>query len=589
MKRKLLLSTVIWLTLTLPCTAAFIEVPDDFPTIGGALDSSAHGDTILVHPGVYPERLILPGHDFLLVSEFYFNQDSSALYNTIIDASDFAEEDTASVLTFMNGNSRATVVSGFTLRGGHGVVDTLWPPGMNSFGGCVYISHSHPTILSNIITENESVTFVAIHAMFSHPRIAHNLIYDNCGNSGVFGLWYYSDLDEMAVIEWNDLSQNWGCYEPEWPYLSGSITSVEYCGAVIRFNRFHDYYGNFSLGASFHNAWGELLGNSFENLTYVHFEGTQDEGMVVMLYHSRVSVRDNIFRDCSVDEPALFIVNLPLQPPRQIERNWFENVRNTGTAGAAGANIIEPSGTIRENVFIGCVSNALGALGLSSYTSGSQGCRATIEGNHFFANRSLNEEEYRYGSAISASGYGSSLCTVRNNWFEGNESIAIDLEHLPNPLDWDCTNNYWGDPTGPYHPTLNPEGRGDTVDINILFDPWLTEPPSGSGVGPSSPFALSPEDWQIEPPFPNPFNSTTQIRLISSRPQPFEVMVYNVLGRRVRQLWRGVVPKDAPVSITWDGRDERGQVASTGLYFIVAMSRLPASSHPKTVKALFLR
>ncbi|MBU1937455.1 hypothetical protein KKG05_08645, partial [bacterium] len=77
MKQKLLLSSVTLLALTLPCTAAFIEVPDNFLTIGGAVDSSRQNDTILVHPGIYPERLILPGHDFLLVSEFYFNQDSS--------------------------------------------------------------------------------------------------------------------------------------------------------------------------------------------------------------------------------------------------------------------------------------------------------------------------------------------------------------------------------------------------------------------------------------------------------------------------------------------------------------------------------
>lgn len=31
---------------------------------------------------------------------------------------------------------------------------------------------------------------------------------------------------------------------------------------------------------------------------------------------------------------------------------------------------------------------------------------------------------------------------------------------------------YWGDPSGPYHPTLNPSGLGDTVSDNVDFSPW---------------------------------------------------------------------------------------------------------------------
>ena len=39
--------------------------------------------------------------------------------------------------------------------------------------------------------------------------------------------------------------------------------------------------------------------------------------------------------------------------------------------------------------------------------------------------------------------------------------------------------NFWGDKSGPYHPSLNPDGKGDNVSDNVLFDPWLgkTAPP----------------------------------------------------------------------------------------------------------------
>ncbi len=42
----------------------------------------------------------------------------------------------------------------------------------------------------------------------------------------------------------------------------------------------------------------------------------------------------------------------------------------------------------------------------------------------------------------------------------------------------DMRNNWWGDASGPYEPDANPEGRGDSVGSNILFEPWLTEAPA---------------------------------------------------------------------------------------------------------------
>jgi parallel beta-helix repeat protein len=40
----------------------------------------------------------------------------------------------------------------------------------------------------------------------------------------------------------------------------------------------------------------------------------------------------------------------------------------------------------------------------------------------------------------------------------------------------DARYNWWGDASGPYHPTLNPSGLGDTVSDYVDFDPWLTGP-----------------------------------------------------------------------------------------------------------------
>jgi len=39
-----------------------------------------------------------------------------------------------------------------------------------------------------------------------------------------------------------------------------------------------------------------------------------------------------------------------------------------------------------------------------------------------------------------------------------------------------ATHNWWGDPSGPYHESKNQKGKGDKIDADVLFEPWLTSP-----------------------------------------------------------------------------------------------------------------
>ncbi len=67
----------------------------------------------------------------------------------------------------------------------------------------------------------------------------------------------------------------------------------------------------------------------------------------------------------------------------------------------------------------------------------------------------------------------------RYNNLHDNTNEAVTNYNAP-PLD--ARDNYWGDPTGPYHPTQNPGGLGDDVGHNILFYPWLSTPSTGAEV-----------------------------------------------------------------------------------------------------------
>ena len=59
---------------------------------------------------------------------------------------------------------------------------------------------------------------------------------------------------------------------------------------------------------------------------------------------------------------------------------------------------------------------------------------------------------------------------LRNNNIMGNTNYGIDATCMGT---LDAAYNYWGDISGPYHPTTNPNGLGDSVSDNVEFVPWI--------------------------------------------------------------------------------------------------------------------
>ncbi len=66
---------------------------------------------------------------------------------------------------------------------------------------------------------------------------------------------------------------------------------------------------------------------------------------------------------------------------------------------------------------------------------------------------------------------------VRNNEIYSNTTYGVLKTDGPT---LDARYNWWGDPSGPYHATQNPDGQGNAVGQyeNVVFTPWLTAPPT---------------------------------------------------------------------------------------------------------------
>jgi len=78
--------------------------------------------------------------------------------------------------------------------------------------------------------------------------------------------------------------------------------------------------------------------------------------------------------------------------------------------------------------------------------------------------------------------------------------------------------------------------------------------------------ALVPEAIHLSQNRPNPFNATTVIEYVLSKPNDVELSIHNILGQEMR---RWINPNQAAGSYreVWDGTDKKGRVVPSGLYF----------------------
>jgi parallel beta-helix repeat protein len=167
-----------------------------------------------------------------------------------------------------------------------------------------------------------------------------------------------------------------------------------------------------------------------------------------------------------------------------------------------------------------------------------------------------------YNNIENNQGYG-----VRNT----DETVTVNAEY-----------NWWGGANGPYHPSSNPSGDGDTVSSYVDFIPWLEEPLEGvGGVEEEKPDI---EFLYISGCYPNPFMERTRVEYNLPIVGNVNIAVYNLFGARVKSLLNKR-QNAGRYTITWSGRDERGNKLPGGLYFL----RLEAGENNETRKLLLVR
>lgn len=77
--------------------------------------------------------------------------------------------------------------------------------------------------------------------------------------------------------------------------------------------------------------------------------------------------------------------------------------------------------------------------------------------------------------------------------------------------------------------------------------------------------AQRPQGFGLENNYPNPFNPSTTIVFSLETTGPASLIVYDMMGRRVRHLVEGIRVAGQH-QVVWDGRDDGGQPVASGTY-----------------------
>jgi len=128
-----------------------------------------------------------------------------------------------------------------------------------------------------------------------------------------------------------------------------------------------------------------------------------------------------------------------------------------------------------------------------------------------------------------------------------------------------------------YH-DVTPEGFLQ-VRWNDNLDFSVTVPVSTASAAPV------PTQFALEQNYPNPFNAGTVIRFGLPKSGRVSMSVYNVLGQTVTTLIDGEEMEAGYRNVAWDGRDNNGNQAPSGVYFY----RIQAGKHLETKKMTLLK
>lgn len=162
---------------------------------------------------------------------------------------------------------------------------------------------------------------------------------------------------------------------------------------------------------------------------------------------------------------------------------------------------------------------------------------------------------------------------------------SLDIDPLnPNDFWADDSVLFWFDSTfiPPGGDFIFTAEDGSSIIPNMFSNDsvWLKRFVDVSEIRPN----VVPKTFELSQNYPNPFNPSTQIEFAVPSKSHVELVIYNALGQRVREL----VNEDLDAgwkSVTWDGTDNTGNSVASGIY----LYRIEAGDFAQSKKMILMK
>lgn len=115
LKKSMLFNIAIVLFVTIT-DARILNVPDGYPTINSAVESSENGDTVIIAPGSYNEGTTINGKNLTVASNYLLTGDTSFIGKTIIQNIVSWEKATEYSVDYKNSENSSGTLSGITIQ-----------------------------------------------------------------------------------------------------------------------------------------------------------------------------------------------------------------------------------------------------------------------------------------------------------------------------------------------------------------------------------------------------------------------------------------------------------------------------------------
>lgn len=443
---------VVLMLLACPALAATLHVPAQYATVQSAVAGAAPGDTVLVAAGMYEEQVVI-GVPLTL-------RGAGPTLTTIIAPPDLPHAVGAAsyrAVVCVDGAGGPVTVADLAIDG------LARRPSSGRFVGLMYFRQGglvHDVVIRNVyhIPADALISGIGLLASLDTPAdepaiTLADLAVNAFQKAGVV----ITSRGQSAVLDRVQVdAQGVATHAVPNGIELAAVDNARLTDCTVT-GLSHDgltFPGTTAAG---------LLAINCDNLT---FDGGTFADCLTSIYLEGTSAD---LADIAVTQPAasaltthgLVSVTGPIETAAAGLPAPRPTVTGTVTTARSGLEVYEVR--LRDSQILGNQLPASRGIALNTFSARAQRLvleRCRISGWDIGVR--AGEDPTLFGAVFGRF----SGCRIEDNLTAGITSETIT------PLD--ARGCLWGDPSGPQHPTQNPDGLGDPVSDHVLFAPWLT-------------------------------------------------------------------------------------------------------------------